>query len=268
MLNTHRETWALFPRKEWFLSAWIILLYAPLKVCLSRSLGKIRLNLFEAIKWENISLGQHATKSTNTTVKTCLWGCNQILKLYSTAGSSWILPCAQQNLSYFHFCLICFSTCSHTRDNLKLLLIIKMLHREVWVWTRWWKAFSNPLFLHPCTTPCAIIHAWVDGPNRPIPPREAGIPEQCGTREILLTCVHPSRHASTPVFPTTALHRNRRAWGFIAKELNTVRHAMLTLFLSPRVITQSVRVQNIITLSHCEDAAISSTTGTPFGSLH
>lgn len=58
--------------------------------------GKIRLNLFEAIKWENISLGQRATKNTNTTVKTRLWGCNQTLQLQRAKR----LPCSSMSTCF------------------------------------------------------------------------------------------------------------------------------------------------------------------------
>lgn len=93
-----------------------------------------------------------------------------------------------------------------------------------------------PCFYIPVLLPCAVIHAWVDGPDAgPIPPREAGIPTAAWDEGILVTCVHPSC-----CFPTAALHRNRLPWGFIADKLNTVRHAMLTLFSSHCVITQLV----------------------------
>lgn len=98
-------------------------------------------------------------------------------------------------------------------------------HMKVWGRIGWWRAFCNPLFLHCSAALCAVIHAWVNGPDAGlIPPREAGIPR---LRASPSTCI-----------PTAALRINRLPWGFIGKELNTVRHAMLTLLSPHCVITQ------------------------------
>lgn len=152
-------------------------------MCLSGSLGGNWVEFIWSNKMENISLGQHATKNTNTTVKTCLWGCNQILKLYPIPGSSWTLPCVQLKLAYFLF--KCYLFAHNTR-------------RHETCFCCWWKKCCTGRFkkvgqddgelsLIPCFYIPALLpvqpsmHGWTMPTAGPIPPREAGIPGLRGT---------------------------------------------------------------------------------------
>lgn len=111
----------------------------------------------------------------------------------------------------------------YTADDTKHLAADKMLHMQVY--DR--ELFNKLLFLHLCSVPWAAIHAWVEGPNlEPMPPGGAGIPEALESRGDPDNLRASQQFAS----PITSLQRHRLYLEFISEELNTVRHAMLTLW--------------------------------------
>lgn len=166
-------------------------------MCLSCSLGKITLNLFQAIKWKNISPGQCATKNTNTTVKTCLWGCNQILKLCLAAAGSSNFPYIRLNSSCFMYYLF-YNRCMYKRCH------------DIFRW--WLKCCTDrlrfkesqrnpspviPWFLYSCIALCAVIHAWLNRQHTGSRSRPLGMVTQDVWAQDMLTSM--SLHIHTCV---------------------------------------------------------------------
>lgn len=126
---------------------------------------------------------------------------------------------------------MCFPTCMYTRDDMKHLAADKECCTQSFkAEEEDGKSFIISCFYMAVLLPVQSSMHELEGPNVGLMHRPGGRdPQPLQDEAILSTCVHPSHHASTSVFPITALQRHRLPRGFIAVELNTVRHAMLTL---------------------------------------
>lgn len=119
--------------------------------------------------------------------------------LYSNAGSSWILPCAQLNLSCFLLCVICFSTCSHTLDDMKLFAADKNVARAGLKLDRMMESLSIiPCFYIPVLLPVqSSMHGWTgltlgrSHPGRQGSPGCVGRGDPVNLRASQSSCIHP-----------------------------------------------------------------------------
>lgn len=117
--------------------------------------------------------------------------------LYSTAGSSWILPCAQQNLSYFHVRLICFSTCSTRETTWNFLLLIKCCTGRFKFRQDDGELSIIPCFYIPVLLPVqSSMHGWTgltgrSHPGRQGTPGRAGWGDPANLRASQSSCIHP-----------------------------------------------------------------------------